>query len=94
MSTKNKKPTERDFFLFCEEIGFRFYQTGTLKNKDGSKAGLFLKGDFLSDVQKGALVDRFGGWVSFLKARAQYAPESVKPVILLRSKKEMERGAE
>lgn len=92
MRAKNKKPTEMEFFLFCDKVGFRFYQSGILKNKDGSKAGLFLKGDFLSDEQKSALVDRFGDWVSFLKARAQYAPESVKPVILLKSKKEMERG--
>jgi hypothetical protein len=87
-----KKPTEYAFTSYCYNIGFRFYEDGVIRNKDGSKAGFYLKGDFLTDEQKGKLVEKFGNWVAILKAQSQYAPESVKPVVMLKSQKEFSKA--
>lgn len=87
-----KKPTQYAFASYCYNIGFRFYETGTIKNRDGSKAGFYLKGDFLNDEQKAKLVEKFGEWVSILRAQSQYAPESVKPVVVLKSQKQFAKA--
>jgi hypothetical protein len=87
-----RKPTEYEFISTISSIGFRYYESGTMRNKDNSKAGLYLKGDYLTDEQKQKLVDKFGKWVRFFKAQSQYAPESIKPIVLLKSQKEHDKN--
>ena len=86
-----RKPTEYDFLNFVYKIGFRYYESGIVRNKDNSKAGIYLKGDFLTDEQRKKLVEKFGNWVGFFKAQSQYAPESIKPIIMLKSQKEHDK---
>lgn len=86
-----RKPTEYDFLSFAYNIGFRYYESGIMRNRDNSKAGMYLKGDFITDDQKQKLIDKFGDWVGFFKAQSQYAPESIKPIIILKSQKEHDK---
>jgi hypothetical protein len=86
-----RKPTEFEFISFVYNIGFHYYESGIMRNKDNSKAGMYLKGDFITDEQKQKLVDKFGNWVGFFKAQLQAAPESIKPIIMLKSQKEYDK---
>lgn len=82
---KTRKPTRYEFQSFLyNELKFSWYETGTLKNKN-KKHGEYWKGDSLTDIQKTQLLERFGKWVEFLKAQSQYAPEQIKPLVILRS---------
>jgi hypothetical protein len=79
-----RKPTQYDFQSFLYNIGFRWWEDGQMKNGN-KKYGVYWKGDKISDEQKQQLKDKFGKWVEFYKAQAQYAPEQIKPIVLLRS---------
>lgn len=79
-----RKPTLYDFQSFLYNIGFRWYDNGQMTN-DGKKHGEYFKGDRITDEQKQMLKNKFGKWVEFYKAQAQYAPEQIKTIVLLRS---------
>lgn len=82
---KTRKPTRYEFQSFLyNDLKFSWHETGIIKNKN-KKYGEYWKGDILTDTQKVQLVERFGKWVEFLKAQSQYAPERVKPLVILRS---------
>lgn len=87
-----RKPTEYDFLSFANTINFHYHESGIMRNKDNSKAGMYLKGDSITLEQKQKLVDRFGKWVGFFKSNAQYAPEITKPIIMLKSQKEYDKN--
>jgi hypothetical protein len=83
---KTRKPTRDTFQAFLyNDLKFSWYQTGIVKNTANKKYGEYWKGDSLTDIQKKQLVERFGKWVEFLKAQSQYAPEQIKPLVILRS---------
>jgi hypothetical protein len=79
-----RRPTQNDFQHFLYGLGFDWYEVGMMKNY-GKKHGDYYKGDNLSDEKKQQLKDKFGKWVEFYKAQAQYAPEQIKQIVLLRS---------
>ncbi len=80
-----KKPTHREFLVFNLTLGFRFFESGTMRNKDDKPIGFYVKGDLLSTEMKEAFKNKFGKWVEFYVAVPEYAPELKKSVVLLRN---------
>jgi hypothetical protein len=79
------KPTQREFLSFAYNIGFRYFEKGTMRNKEGKSNGFYIKGDLTTDEIKQAFKDKFGKWVGFYVAVPEYAPELKKSVILLKN---------
>jgi hypothetical protein len=67
-------------------VGFRFYDSGIVKDKNNKKIGDYVKGDVITHEQKVKLHELLGDRVHFMIAQSQYAPEQIKPIVMFKVK--------
>ncbi len=81
-----KQLTYRDFIYALDAVGFRFYDSGIVKDNDNNKIGDYVKGDRITQEQQLQLKELLGDRVHFMLSQSQYAPEQIKPVVMFKVK--------